>query len=89
MLYTPAEYVIRIFKGVRATARMLDKSPSTICKWQKYRNKSGAIGQVPTSVHRQILEIAKKSGLDITPEDLVYGREMPLHDVMLEAKKWD
>lgn len=70
----PAEYVIHVFGGVRATARALDRYPATISKWQNYKNKNGELGQIPSSAQRDILDVAKRDGLPITPEDLIYGR---------------
>jgi len=74
MSLSPAEYVIQVFGGVRATARAIGRSPSSISKWQKPRSQGGSDGCVPNAAQRIILEQAKKQGLDITPGDLIYGR---------------
>lgn len=66
MHMTPAQYVIHIFKGVRATARAVGRTPSSVSKWQKAR--------IPSGAHRKILDVAKERGLDLTSNDLVYGR---------------
>lgn len=72
----PAEYVIRVFKGVRATARAIGRNPSSVSKWQKERENRGTSGQIPHAVQRTILEQARERGLDITAEDLILGREV-------------
>lgn len=66
MHMTPAQYVIHVFKGVRATARAVGRTPSSVSKWQKAR--------IPSGAHRRILDIAKEQDLDIQPQDLIYGR---------------
>lgn len=71
----PAEYVIHIFGGVRATARALNKTPSTISKWQRQNN-----GIIPSSNLQTIIDKAKELNLDITPDDLVYGRAVEVED---------
>lgn len=68
---TPAEYVIKTFGGVRATARAIEYTPEAISKW-RYQGK----GRVPTSAQELILDKADEMGLDIKPRDLIYGREV-------------
>ena len=36
---TPAEIVINKLGGVRETARLLDRSPSSIVRWQKAKHE--------------------------------------------------
>lgn len=73
----PAEYVIHMFDGVRPLARAIKKSPSTVCLWRKVRTKNGGQkGRIPSSSHVPILNEARSRGLDITPDDLIYGREL-------------
>ena len=69
MIHKPAHYVIHIFGGVRATARAIGRDPGAIVRW-KYT------GQVPSVAQRLILNVAKKRRLDITPNDLAYGRKL-------------
>lgn len=71
---TPAAYVIREFGGVRKLARELGKSPSTVSRWPKPKQKGGSDGRIPSDEQLPILELAKKRGLDVTPADLIYGR---------------
>lgn len=73
---SPAEYVIFCFQGVRATARAIGRTPSAVSKWQKYKDKDGRVGGVPRALQSDILAAAKKQGLDITADDLIYGRKV-------------
>ena len=71
MQLSPAEYVIHMFGGVRATARALNKTPSAISKWHhKYD------GMIPSKNLPNILLKAQEMELDIKPEDLVIGRNL-------------
>lgn len=76
MHLSPAEYVIHVFGGVRATARALNRTPPTISKWHKQN------GHVPTSIQKLILDKASELGLDITPDDLIYGRSLSKQEIM-------
>jgi len=72
MHLSPAEYVIHVFGGVRATARAVGRYPNAVCRWKK---KSG---HIPSAAQRVILSVAKKNNLSITPNDLVYGKEVKM-----------
>jgi transposase-like protein len=76
MKLTPADYVIKIFGGVRATARTLNRTPSTISKWRHYQSKYAPKGTLPSNAIPQILKKAQELQLDITAEDLIEGREV-------------
>lgn len=76
MKMNPAEYVIHIFGGVRPTARALRRDASGVCRWTKARSRGGRGGNVPSLLQREILALAEKKGLDITPTDLIYGRQV-------------
>ena len=71
MKLSPAEYVIHVFGGVRATARAIGVTPTSISKWTRREE-----GTVPTSKMKKIIKKAELLGLDITPDDLVLGREV-------------
>lgn len=71
MKLKPAEYVVHIFGGVRASARKLKISPSTVSRWRT----TG--GEVPTRARKKILKYAMKNGMDITPSHLEWGYEFP------------
>ncbi len=72
---TPASYIIKVFGGIRATARALNRAPSTVMAWKTSKKNNGTGGTIPGGNHKLILRIAKKRNLDITPEDLILGRK--------------
>ncbi len=76
MHLTPAAYVIRTFGGVRKTARIIGRDPSSVSMWNKSREDRGTDGNIPSLAQHKILEEAKALGLDITPDDLILGREV-------------
>lgn len=71
MFLRPAEYVIHCFKGVRAAAREINRSPAAVSKWVS-RDR----GRVPGLAMASILTSAKRLGLDIQPNDLIYGKKI-------------
>ncbi len=71
MTLTPAEYVISVLGGVRATARALGRSPGTVSKWQNELR-----GVLPGRVRDEVLVLAKRRGLHITEADLMVGRRV-------------
>jgi len=73
---TPAEYVIHVFGGVRATALAIGRNASSVCKWTKSKAKHGLDGKIPSSLQKTVLEVAKKRKLDIKAQDLIYGRRV-------------
>jgi hypothetical protein len=72
--FSPGEYVIRVFGGVRKLARILGMTPTAVYLWQKKRNPKNPFGLVPSKKQREILNLAKERGLDLTADDLIYGR---------------
>jgi hypothetical protein len=76
MHLTPAQYVIKVFKGVRATARALGRSPSSVSKWTKSRELRGTGGEIPRGALGPLLSKAKELGLDLNAQDLLLGREV-------------
>jgi hypothetical protein len=68
---TPSKLVILLFGGVRPLARLLDKKPSSISQWQ-----ITADGGVPRKCHVKLLELAKKRSVELSAEDLVFGRTL-------------
>jgi hypothetical protein len=66
---TPAAYVISVFGGVRATGRAIGRTPECVSRWIHKMD-----GRVPGPSQRLVLEVARKQKLDITPNDLIYGR---------------
>lgn len=76
MKLSPAEYVIRVFGSVRETARAVDRDESCVSRWKAPKSKGGTGGKIPGPVQDTILKKARRKNLDITPHDLVYGREV-------------
>lgn len=76
MKLTPAEFVIRQFNGVRATARALGRSPSSVSKWTKTKENKGTDGQIPRKAMWEIIAKARELGIDLNPNDLLLGREV-------------
>ena len=68
----PAELVIAKFGGVRPLARLLGLDHSTLCGWQRKAPK-GSDGLVPSRYHKPLLDLAKEKGIELTPDDLIYG----------------
>lgn len=77
MFLNPAQYVVHVFGGVRATARAIDRYAGTVSKWNSPKTKQGAAGKIPSGEYLHILNVARGSKLDITPDDLINGREVP------------
>ena len=65
----PAEYVIHILGGPRATARYVGRDHSSVIAWRKR-------GAVPGDCQVIILQKADKDGYDITAQDLILGRKV-------------
>lgn len=73
-VYSPSEWVILQFQGVRPLARALNRAPSTVARWALSAKQKGHDGRVPGAHHTDILRIAEKQRLDITASDLISGR---------------
>ena len=65
---TPVELCIKEFGGIRPMARIIDRNCGSICKWQKS-------GLIPTSIQRTVFEKICELNLDISPYELIMGRE--------------
>ena len=72
----PADYVIYVFGGVRATSRAIGRSASSVSRWQTYKNRDGLGGTIPSAIQGIILERASELKLDISADDLIHGREI-------------
>lgn len=71
---SPAEYVIKTFGGVRATARAIGRDKSSVSVWRASKDKKGTGGLIPHKAQALILKVAREKNLDITAEDLIVGR---------------
>jgi hypothetical protein len=72
---SPAELIIKEFRGVRPLARKLGINPSTVCRWSKPNAEGGTGGNIPQRYFVPLLEIAKHEGRAISLNDLVFGRQ--------------
>ncbi len=70
----PAEYVIHVFRGVRAAARAIGCNPSAVSRWRTSKDRAGFFGSVPALYQRKIHAKAKELDLDINSDDLDFGR---------------
>lgn len=68
--FSPVEYVIRKFGGVRKLARAIGRDAGTVSKWR--RPDHG----IPRKAQLLILSAAERQGLDITANDLIKGRKV-------------
>jgi hypothetical protein len=67
--------VIQLFGGVRATARVVKRAPQSVSKWRASRASKGTNGDIPSGeVQRLLLEEAEKRGIELTSDDLIWGR---------------
>lgn len=71
---SPATCAVKAFGGVRALARAIGKSPSSVCRWNKSRRRGGCAGRIPSLAMVKILKAASAKGVTITAEELVSGR---------------
>lgn len=70
---TPLEYVKFLFGGVRPVARVLNIEPGNVVGWTKRKNVAER-GQIPSKYHVRLLEEAKNRNLELTPDQLIYGK---------------
>lgn len=89
MYYTPAEWVISVFGGVRKTARAVGRDPNCIVRWKRPKGKRGAGGVIPTLAQQKILQLSRQFNLDITANDLIEGREVPTGEEYEELQHQD
>lgn len=68
---TPANKVIAAFQGVRATARALDRNPSSVSRWRKSREDGGTDCRVPSNLQEKVLLAAQSRGIALTADDLI------------------
>ena len=76
---SPSKYAILLFGGVRPLARLIGVKPNTVSCWQTRGD-----GSIPSSNFKPILDAAKKRGIDLSADDLVFGKTLTKNNV---AKK--
>ena len=65
---TPYELCIAEFGGVRELARQVGRDAGSVSKWKKH-------GTIPTGIQKKVLEKAWELNLNITPYEIIFGRE--------------
>lgn len=73
---TPAQYVIGVFGSVHKTAKALKIRAPSVSKWYSPRRADDLNGFIPLRSCIKILRLAGERDLDITPNDLFYGRKI-------------
>ncbi len=76
MKMTPAEYVRYVFGSNQAVAIVVDRDSSSISRWNAHKMRGGCGGLIPRIAQLKILEYAQRHKLDITADDLIYGRDV-------------
>lgn len=64
----PVALVLRVFGGVCAVARIVDRDPSAVSKWQDRK-------RIPTSCQAALLDAARAQNLELNAEELIRGRD--------------
>lgn len=73
---SPADYVIHIFGGVRATGRAIGITGQAVSYWRKQKSRGGKGGRIPRKAQAMILSHALLNGFDITANDFLHGRKV-------------
>lgn len=69
---TPAELVIRRFRGVRRLARLLKLDHSSVARWPKPKPR-GLGGFIPSVHHKTLLQLASEGDINLSTDELIYG----------------
>ena len=48
-------------------ARAINRDPASVCRWKKH-------GTIPANVQKDVLKAATDIGINLTPEDIIYGK---------------
>lgn len=69
---TPADKVINAFGGIRATALIVGRSPSSVARWRLPVERSGTTGgRIPGNLQQKILDYAQANGINLTADDII------------------
>lgn len=68
---TPAEKAIAAFGGAKALAEAIDRNVTRIHRWTYPASRGGTGGKIPGSALHDVLDAAKKLGLDLSADDLL------------------
>lgn len=75
---SPANYVIHVFGGVRATGRAIGLTGQAVSHWRQKKSRGGLGGRIPRKAQAMILATAHIQGLDITANDFMFGRKVTI-----------
>lgn len=67
MFLNPVQVSIRAFKSVKRLAVYAGTDSSSVCRWRKR-------GLIPNQKQARILKAARELKLDLTAEDMIFGR---------------
>lgn len=67
---SPARDVIALLGGVRATARIVQLSPSAVSRWTVSTERRGTGGRIPQAHWSKLIAHAKKERIKLTLKDL-------------------
>lgn len=75
----PGAYAVHIFGGARHLAVAIGVNPGMVSHWCKGRRhvEPRVPEPIPTKHIRTILVVARERGLPVTPDDLIWGRDLP------------
>lgn len=73
-LLPPAHFIVMQFGSVTATAKAIGVTKYCVSRWQHPRGKKKDEWALPGVQLKKILIAARERGIDITPEDLIFGR---------------
>lgn len=84
---TPAEFAIRQFGGAQPLSRIVHQSNLKLAfKWKRSRERGGTGGLIPAKYFAPILDAGKLRGIDITPNDLIYGRSIEDAEITVRVR---
>ena len=69
----PAQRVIRLMGGIKATAEAANCSKVTVHRWTYPKSRGGTGGIVPRKHHAPLARAARQKGIAFTTEDFMGG----------------
>lgn len=68
-MLNPAHQIIEKCGGVDRVAAMTGRHKSRVARWMWAKSRGGTGGLIPAQVQIELLEAARREGIDLTPED--------------------
>lgn len=69
-----AKKVVLICGGVSVVAKWLHITCKSVHCWGYPKDRGGSDGLIPAKYQQDILQIARKNGIDLKPEDFFYKK---------------